>query len=107
MTICYKKFYGLVAYCEKEEIFKGKVIFTNKKVTFKASTAAELKKNFHAAVDKYLADCKRSGKKPLRQFDGSLKVKIDPWHHMRLAFICEEQNRSMDEMVDEILEKSV
>lgn len=53
----YKGYIAHIEFDDEAELFHGEVINTRDVVTFQATTAHELKKEFIASVDDYLAFC--------------------------------------------------
>jgi len=56
-TIEYKGYIGSIEYSSEEKCFFGKIEMIDDLVTFEATTALELKENFHAVVEEYLEMC--------------------------------------------------
>lgn len=73
----YGNYYGSIHFDAEEETFYGKVEFIRDLITYEASNAKTLIKNFREAIDEYNEDCKSLGKSPDISFKGSFNVRID------------------------------
>ena len=59
----YRGYAALVEYDQRDHIFVGRVIGIPETIMFHGETVTELTKDFHAAVNHYLADCRATGRK--------------------------------------------
>jgi len=60
-TMQYKDYLGSVEFSEEDGLFFGKVLGIRSLVSYEGRTATELVKDFHGAVNDYLALCKQEG----------------------------------------------
>lgn len=60
--LSYKGYYGSFDYSENDKCWYGKIEGITDLVTYEAETQAEIKNEFHKAVDDYIAFCKEVGK---------------------------------------------
>lgn len=60
-------------------------------------------KDFHRAVDKYLALCEEKGEEPEKAFKGSFNIRISPELHKRLLIEAVSRNMSLNSLVQEKL----
>ena len=60
-------------------------------------------KDFHRAVDEYLALCEEKGEEPEKPFKGSFNIRISPELHKRLFIEAVSRNMSLNSMVQEKL----
>ena len=58
----YKDYVGNVEFSEEDEVFFGKVIGIRSLISYEGSTVREVIKDFHDAVDDYLALCEVEGR---------------------------------------------
>lgn len=54
----YKNYFGTMHYSEADEVYYGKVLYTNDLITYEAETKEDLKKAFQEMVDLHLKDLK-------------------------------------------------
>lgn len=71
-SLKYKGFYGTAEYSHEDRVFCGEIEYISDLVTFEADTEDQLEKEFRAAVDHYLATCRKLGRKPQKRFIGQL-----------------------------------
>ncbi len=60
-------------------------------------------KEFHRAVDEYLALCEEKGEEPEKPFKGSFNIRISPELHKRLFIEAVSRNMSLNSLVQEKL----
>ena len=60
-------------------------------------------KDFHRAVDEYLALCEEKGEEPEKPFKGSFNIRIFPELHKRLFIEAVSRNMSLNSLVQEKL----
>jgi len=67
-TMQYKDYLGSVEFSEEGGLFYGKVLGIRSLVSYEGRTATELVKDFHGAVNDYLALCKLEGREPEKAY---------------------------------------
>ena len=60
-------------------------------------------KEFHRAVDEYLALCEEKGEEPEKPFKGSFNIRISPELHKRRFIEAVSRNMSLNSLVQEKL----
>lgn len=95
----YKDYYGEVHFSAEDEIFHGKIIGINDLVNFEGTSVRELKKEFHKAVDDYLAACAELGKLPEKSYKGSFNIRIPSELHRSAARYAILKNMSLNDFV--------
>ena len=63
-TLEYKGYIGSVEFSEQDRIFYGKVKGIHSLISYEGTTINELTKDFHEAIDSYLALCESEGIEP-------------------------------------------
>ena len=63
-TLEYKGYVGCVEFSEQDRIFYGKVKGIHSLISYEGTTINELTKDFHEAIDSYLALCESDGIEP-------------------------------------------
>lgn len=101
--LTYKGYTGSVEFSEKDEVFHGKLVGIRDLVTYEATDAPGLKASFRAAVEDYLATCKRQGKPPDVPFKGSFNVRVGRDLHKRAAIYASERGKKLNALVGEAL----
>ena len=102
-TMEYKGYVGNVEFSEEDEVFFGKVIGIRSLISYEGATAKELIKDFHDAVDDYLALCKAEGKEPEKAYKGSFNIRISPELHKQAVRCAESNQMSLNSFVEKAL----
>ena len=63
-TLEYKGYVGCVEFSEQDRIFYGKVKRIHSLISYEGTTINDLTKDFHEAIDSYLALCESEGIEP-------------------------------------------
>lgn len=101
----YNGYLGTVEYSAEDHCLYGKLAFIRDLVNYEATTVEELEREFHAAVDDYLADCKEVGKAPNQPCKGVFNVRTGPELH-RAAMVA-SGNKSLNAFVCEAIKEKV
>jgi predicted HicB family RNase H-like nuclease len=80
-SMTYKGYTARVEFDERDDIFVGRVLGVRDIISFHADSVAELRAEFAAAVEDYLADCAEQGLSPEKPASG----KSDAAHSSRSA----------------------
>ena len=102
-TMEYRGYVGSVEFSEKDEVFFGKVLGIRSLISYEGTTAKELIKDFHGAVDEYLERCKEESVIPETAYKGSFNVRITPELHKRAAVCALSQNISLNNFVEKAI----
>ena len=106
-TLYYKNYYTNVSYSAEDKILYGKIEGINDLVTFESESAETIEKEFHSAVDVYLAFCEEVGKEPEKVYKGSFNVRIAPELHKALAEYAARNGLSLNQATATAIEKFV
>ena len=106
-TMEYKGYVGNVEFSEEDEVFFGKVIGIRSLISYEGATAKELIKDFHDAVDDYLALCEAEGVEPEKAYKGSFNIRISPELHKQAIRCAESNQMSLNSFVEKALIISV
>jgi predicted HicB family RNase H-like nuclease len=71
-TLKFKGYEGTVELDQERGVCRGKVLLANDLVTYEATTLADLRSEFEAAVDDYLETCRALGRSPSVAFNDQL-----------------------------------
>ena len=105
MIVEYKGYLGKVEFDDEAELFHGQVMHLRDVVTFQAKTAKELKKAMRESVQTYMQFCKERGAEPQKPFSGKFVLRVAPELHKRLAAQAAREEKSLNEWIEENLEK--
>lgn len=77
----------------------GRVLFIDDIITYEGETVPELTANFEAAVDRYLAHCKQTGKAANKPYSGTFNVRVGPDLHREAAIAASDASINLNEFV--------
>ena len=100
-TMKYRGYIAKVEFSVEDKCLHGKIDGIADLVTFEADSASEIEKEFHAAVDDYLAFCAEIGKEPDKHYSGTFNIRIDPSVHRSLEYYATEHNMTLNAVVSE------
>jgi len=103
----YKNYLGSIEINLNEKCLHGKLMFVNDLVTYEAQTIKTLEKEFHSAIDDYLATCKKLKREPMRPFRGSLNVRIGEELHKNIATTAALHNMTINEYIKTALQNQL
>ena len=103
----YKGYTGSIEYSPDDNLLYGKVLGIRSLISFEGETGKLLEKDFHDAMDEYLADCKAEGKAPEKPFKGSFNVRVSPELHQRAALQAINEKTSLNNLVAEAIRSRV
>jgi len=96
----YKGYVGSVEFSETDGVFFGKVQGIRSLISYEGETAKELIRDFHEAVDDYLALCEEEGTKPEIAYKGSFNVRLGPELHRDVAIYAMTHNQSLNSFIE-------
>ena len=88
----YKGYHTKVEYISENNTLYGKIEGINDLVTFEVSNLNDVEKEFHEAVDDYLAFCEQIGQAPEKEYKGTFNIRIQPNLHRRLSLEADKEN---------------
>lgn len=103
----YKEYLASLQYDPTLETFHGTVVNTQDVISFYGSSVEDLKKEMKNSVEAYLDFCEEQGKAPEKPYSGTMTVRTDPELHRRVAIAAARRRQSMNQFVQEALEKAV
>ncbi|WP_175017034.1 type II toxin-antitoxin system HicB family antitoxin [Burkholderia aenigmatica] len=102
-AMSYKGYFARIDFDGRDNIFVGHVLGVDDKISFHGETVDELVRDFHAAVEHYLADCERSGRKPQKPASGKLMLRIAPDVHAQIGIAAAVTGESVNQWSEEVL----
>lgn len=106
-TLRYKNYIGVVEFDADADIFHGEVINTNDVITFQGSSVKELKKEFIASIDEYIAFCNERNELPERPFSGDLHMRLDPLLHREAYLAAKQHGKSLNAWIKEVISNAL
>ena len=105
-AMIYKNYTARVEYDPRDEIFVGRVLGIEDRITFHGATVTTLRREFRAAVDHYLADCATRRRTPQKPYSGKILLRVAPEVHAHAAMMAEAQGKSLNQWAAEILARA-
>ena len=106
-TIEYKGYIGTVEFSEPDGIFFGKVQGIRSLVSYEGTSAKELIKDFHNAVEDYISSCAKAGKDPEVAYKGSFNVRIGAELHKKAVIYAIAHEQSLNSFVAEAIKEKL
>ena len=105
----YKGYIGSIEVSEEDNCLFGKVLALphGTMITYEGNTVAELREDFHGAVDDYLAHCAAEGTEPHKSYSGALNVRISPEAHSKIAILARQAGISINAFIRNAVEKQI
>ncbi|CAN2042827.1 Type II toxin-antitoxin system HicB family antitoxin [Candidatus Magnetomoraceae bacterium gMMP-15] len=105
-TMTYKNYVAKINFDERDNILWGKVLGLKDSITFEGETVTDLIKDFHNAIDHYLADCKLTGRKPEKPYSDNFILTVGSEVHMAYVIAAEAEGKGLNQWATEILNKA-
>ena len=102
-TLSYKDYYGSVEFSDEDNVFFGRIIGINDRITYEGDNVKALRKDFQEAVEEYLATCSQLGKNPEKNYKGKFNVCIAPALHKQLAVFSASNGKTLNAAVEEAI----
>lgn len=90
----------------RDNIFAGRVLGIEYSITFHGATVKELRADFEAAMNHYIADCKATGRKPFKPASGKLMLRVSPEVHAKVLIMAKASGKSLNQWAAEVFDKA-
>lgn len=100
----YKGYHTCIQYECETNTLRGVIEGIKDYVDFESDSTSLIVKEFHSAVDDYIAFCKSVGKEPEKEYKGSFNIRIKPELHKELAFRAASDGESINKTVEKAIE---
>jgi predicted HicB family RNase H-like nuclease len=105
-VMTYKGYKARIEFDQRDDIFVGKIVGISDAITFHGETVKELRADYEAAVDHYIADCEATGRKPLKAASGKILLRVSPDVHARALATAKLSGKSLNQWAEEVLDKA-
>lgn len=102
----YKGYVARVEFSEDDGVFVGRVLGIADHISFHGESVRELKKAFQEAINHYIADCKATGREPLKPASGKLMLRVPPETHAAATIAAEAAGKSLNQWATEALSRA-
>jgi len=96
-----------IEYDPELDQFRGEILGLNGSADFYGKSPAELRKEFKNSLKVFLEVCKEKQISPKREFSGKFNLRIPPRLHGEIAARASAEDKSINQLVAEILRHSV
>ena len=104
----YKGYKGSVEYSKADNCLFGKVLGMSKDlILYEGNTIDELKADFEAGIDNYIAGCVADGIEPRKPYSGTLNIRISPEIHSKIAMLAQEAGTTKNGYIKKALEEQL
>lgn len=103
----YKGYHTKVEFDCVDCVLRGKIEGIDDLVDFECENANDAEKEFHEAVDEYLAFCEEVGKEPDKEYKGSFNVRISPELHKKLTNAASKSGMSLNSAVEAAIKEYI
>ena len=95
--LTYKGYTARVEFDERDEIFVGRILGIRAIIGFHGNTVAQLKSEFHASIDDFLAQCKEEGISPEKPASVQLLLRVPPELHSAALIAAKANGISLNQ----------
>lgn len=104
----YKDYTGSVEYdAEDNRLFGYVQGLSRTGISYVGDSVDELRADFEAGVDHYLADCAARGVEPEKPYSGRLLLRMPGALHQQVALAARQAGLSINEFINQTLRKEV
>jgi predicted HicB family RNase H-like nuclease len=96
-----------IEYDPELDQFRGEILGLNGSADFYGNNPATLRKEFKNSLKVFLEVCEEKGISPTKEFSGKFNLRIPPKLHSEIAARASAEDKSINQLVSEILEQSV
>ena len=106
-TMSYQGYTARIEFDERDSIFLGRVLGLRSIISFHGQTVEELRGQFAAAVDDYVADCEEQGVSPEKPASGKLLLRVSPEIHSQALIRAQATGKSLNQWATEALQRAM
>ena len=103
----YKGYQAHIEYDDDARVFHGEVLNLKDVITFEGTCVEDLRQAFKDSVEDYLEFCRSRGEKPEKPFSGKFIIRVQPELHQKIAVKANMEAKSMNNWIEEQLQKAV
>ena len=96
-----------IEYDPELDQFRGEILGLNGSADFYGKNPAELRKEFKNSLKVFLDVCKEKGISPTKEYSGKFNLRIPARLHSEIAARANAEDKSINQLVSEILEQAV
>ena len=96
-----------IEYDPELDQFRGEILSLNGSADFYGKNPAELRREFKNSLKVFLEVCEEKGISPTKEYSGRFNLRIPARLHSEIAARANAEDKSINQLVSEILEQSV
>ena len=96
-----------IEYDPEIDMFRGEILGLNGGADFYGKSPAELRREFKKSLAVYLEVCEEKGISPKKEYSGKFNLRIPPKLHGEIAALASANEKSINQLVAEMLEQSI
>ena len=106
-VLTYKGFIGSVHFSAEDRVFYGKVEGVNDLISFEGETVDQLETGFKQMIDEHIIDCKKDNLPIEKSYKGNLNIRLSPEIHRKVAKNAALKGISLNQYINEAIERSL
>lgn len=106
-TMPHKGYTARIEFDERDNIFVGRVLGLRTLISFHGETVTQLRSEFKAAIEDFLADSKKKGIAPEKPASGKLLLRVPPEVHGAALIAAKAAGKSLNQWSRELLRNAV
>ena len=106
-SIKYRGYTARIDYDASDRIFVGRFLGMSEELMFHGASVDELHADFEFAVDHYLSECEKEGRRPERPASGKLLLRLPPEVHAAASIAAASLNKSLNQWVADVVARAV
>ena len=96
-----------ISYDPEIDLFRGEILGLNGSADFYGKSPADLRKEFRKSLKVFLEVCREKDISPVKDYSGRFNLRIPPLLHSEIAALAASDNKSINQWVVDVLEKSI
>ena len=105
-SMSHKGYTARVEYDERDDILVGRVLGLRTMISFHGDNVAQLRKEFEAAIEDFLQDCKEKGVRPEKPASGKLMLRVPSETHGAALVAAQAAGKSLNQWATEALQQA-
>jgi predicted HicB family RNase H-like nuclease len=105
-TMTYKNYTARIDYDGEDMVIVGRVLGVRDIISFHGNTVHEVEREFHSAIDDYIADCAEQGIAPEKPVSGKLFIRISPDLHYAVSIAAQSSGKSVNQWVADVFKEA-
>ena len=104
-TMNYQGYIARIEYDDRDNILVGRVLGLpdTVRISFHGETVAELREDFHRAIDFFIEESTQSGHPPIKPASGKLMLRIPPEVHGAVLVAAQAAGTSLNQWAAKVL----